>query len=875
MRKKNDGGMRVRNLARVSKGGEWPLEAPIAFGLLPCTWDGQRGKCLPICALFVFLSKYLCAFPSNMTPSLSRFRPLVLATTIAALLAGGSAQASLVLFNESNTTGNFTLPTGFNLLSGAAISPATATVHEGSSSSWTTLIDGILGANSANGASVTPNNNESVLFSLDLSTNIFGYSLTSLDSYSLWGDSGRDNQDYTIQYATVSAPTTFLPLTLVENHTGAPLNSTHSRLTDTTGFLGAVSGISSLRFTFVNQENGYTGFREFIALGTASTAGLTWSGNNGTGGNSTWTSGADNNWKNSSTGVAQNYSSADALTFDSTGANTNITVQSAGLNAFNLKFTNDETKAYTLSGGAITTGAVNAFGSGIVTIKSALVGPNVTMTGSGLLDISGAITGAGGVSKSEAGILNLSGANTYTGVTQLAGGILNAATFSDYGVPGSLGARPSDEARNVGILFQGGTLQYTGATAQSTNRAIRISTNGGATIDASGSTPEATLSFTATSSPDFFENAGNRTLTLTGTNTGNNTFGMAITEAGRTSVVKNGPGTWVLSGANTYSGQTVINAGALRITTSGGLGAGGFNGTSNSLIADGGALELQGDITVNEHFHFTGAGPAGAGGLRSVSGNNSLTTDFAIDGDSVIGVDAGTLTVTAKIYTDLFSGPGITKVGAGTLVFAGANSYNGPTSVNGGTLVVNGSLTGSSTLTVNNGGVLILGAISNVNPNATIGFGGGPEATSGGTLRIADNLGANDSAATETFGALALTLDSTLDFGTSTGGVKLLFSSFDPHSAETGANLAITNWTGLNYTLGTDATDRLIFNGDASDFTNAFAQSDVSFNGITGYQAISFGPNAGYEIVAVPEPSSWMLVPTVLGLLRFRQRRRA
>jgi hypothetical protein len=43
---------------------------------------------------------------------------------------------------------------------------------------------------------------------------------------------------------------------------------------------------------------------------------------------------------------------------------------------------------------------------------------------------------------------------------------------------------------------------------------------------------------------------------------------------------------------------------------------------------------------------------------------------------------------------------------------------------------------------------------------------------------------------------------------------------------------------------------------------------------LAGYQAISFGPNSGYEIVAVPEPSSWMLAASLLGLIRFRNRRR-
>jgi autotransporter-associated beta strand protein len=128
-------------------------------------------------------------------------------------------------------------------------------------------------------------------------------------------------------------------------------------------------------------------------------------------------------------------------------------------------------------------------------------------------------TGAGGATlvKQGAGTAFLTSTSSYSGITILEGGILNVSNFSDYGVNGGLGNRSADGGGNVGILFRGGTLQYTGSTAQSTNRAIRLSTTGGGgTIDASGSIPSATLSFTATSSPDFFEAPGNRTLTLTG-----------------------------------------------------------------------------------------------------------------------------------------------------------------------------------------------------------------------------------------------------------------------------------------------------------------------------------------------------------------------
>ena len=206
-------------------------------------------------------------------------------------------------------------------------------------------------------------------------------------------------------------------------------------------------------------------------------------------------------------------------------------------------------------------------------------------------------TGLSGITKKGAGTMQLAATNTFTGITVLEGGILDVTQLSDYGLPGSLGSRAAD-GLDVGVLFRGGTLRYRGATPQRSDRAIRLSTTGGGgTIDASGATPDAAMRFTATTSPNFFENPGDRVLSLIGSNTGSNLFGMAIGEAGGvTAVNKAGPGRWILGGVNTYSGPTIISNGTLLVNGSTATGAvsvlagtslGGTGVVGGQVILDG------------------------------------------------------------------------------------------------------------------------------------------------------------------------------------------------------------------------------------------------------------------------------------------------
>jgi autotransporter-associated beta strand protein len=461
--------------------------------------------------------------------------------------------------------------------------------------------------------------------------------------------------------------------------------------------------------------------------------------------------------------------------------------------------------------------------------------------------VSAAVTEASGglgITKSGAGTMVLSSvANNYSGVTTIEGGVLNVASLSNYGVDGSLGKRAaSSDGSEIGILFRGGTLQYTGSTAQSTNRAIRLSTTGGGgTIDASGSNSAATVSFTAASSPNFFEAPGNRTLTLTGSNTGNNTFAMAIGDAGgATSLVKSGTGKWVLSGNSNYGGQTDITAGTLVAASNTALGTGGHNGATMSWVRDGATLALQGGISLDEHFHVWGSGVDGLGAVRSLSGNNALTNapgggpGYALRSNTTVGVDAGKLTVTG-FYQDGGSF-GLNKVGAGTLELSGSNTYTGATTVSAGTLYVTGALNSSAVT---------------VGANGTIGRNGVGAGNLGNGLAI--NAGGN----LDLTGA-ALASNSTGILSLTGGSLNLGNLTFED----------LVGWDWANAALGTYELIDGTFSIDWGSTAYLSAESAYDFgNGKKGYFT-----SGSLNVVVIPEPRAALLGG--LGLLVLLRRRR-
>lgn len=231
------------------------------------------------------------------------------------------------------------------------------------------------------------------------------------------------------------------------------------------------------------------------------------------------------------------------------------------------------------------------------------------------------ISGAGPLTKEGAGTLTLTGANTYTGATNINSGTVNANNASALG-------------NNSAVTVN------TGATLNLGNSLTSGSLAGGGNV-----------------------NLNANTLT-TGNNNSDTTFSGVISGTG--GLIKDGAGVLTLSGANTYSGATTVNAGTVKIngntgssiaTINNGATVAG-NGTLGGLIVESGAvaapgnggigtLNVTGDVTFNNGSTYqvetdpagnadkitaTGAGAINGGTVSVLAGggNYSPSTDYTI-----------------------------------------------------------------------------------------------------------------------------------------------------------------------------------------------------------------------------------------------------
>lgn len=253
----------------------------------------------------------------------------------------------------------------------------------------------------------------------------------------------------------------------------------------------------------------------------------------------------------------------------------------------------------------------------------------------------------GSLHKAGAGTLVLAGTHTYTGATTITGGVLSTGLLANQGSPSGIGAAGSSSSN---LVIDGGTLRYTGPLLAGSGfwtRAFTIGANGAA-IDLSTATGQLRIN-----GGIVFSGNGPRTLTITtGAQGGRLNSVLGDGNGGATSLVKNGSGTLLVTGANTYTGPLQILAG----TVQHGFGNpdGGSSGTGHSVaISNGAALTFRhaGDNTVTYNAPISGEGSVTmnysnslAGGSLTLGGNNSFSGGLTINptnGTNALPLKAG------------------------------------------------------------------------------------------------------------------------------------------------------------------------------------------------------------------------------------------
>ena len=198
----------------------------------------------------------------------------------------------------------------------------------------------------------------------------------------------------------------------------------------------------------------------------------------------------------------------------------------------------------------------------------------------------------------------------------------------------------------------------------------------------------------------------------TGTNPGSGEISGSIGDsltgtAGQlaTSITKAGVGTWTLSGANTYSGATKVQAGTLVFTRSDALGGGALDITTGAKVR----LDYIGTRQVSALTYDAGAAlPSGTYGSSASIATNQDDTRFAGLGTVTVGA-IGSPTITTLVRTSgnepSNGGEAVTFTAtvAGTAPTGSVRFYDGLTLIGSGTL--DGSYQTSLTTSLLAGGV--------------------------------------------------------------------------------------------------------------------------------------------------------------------------
>ncbi len=432
------------------------------------------------------------------------------------------------------------------------------------------------------------------------------------------------------------------------------------------------------------------------------------------------------------------FNRTDDVTFsgDITGSG-NVT--KLGSNTLTLGGNNSHTGATTVSAGALRVTSVTALGTtatGTTVVSDAAlelsggvaVGAEVlTLNGTGV-SIGGALRNVSGASSYAGGIVLASDSriNSDASTLTLSGGITGAARSVAFGGAGDIAVTGAIATTSGAVSKDGsGTLTLSGVNTYTSVTAINAGTvavSGGSAIADAGAVsiadaPGAIFKLNASETIGSLSGGGStggsvnlqaNTLTVgDGTST---SFAGTITGIGGI-LTKQGNGTLTVSGANSYTGVTNVNAGTLKVDTGGSLGSG--PATVKATLLAGPGVTIGNNITMTgtqtsillAGWDFQTTTNGGTAAVASAVGTPSPLVYVANFGTGTIYLDgtnsSSTFTtgvtnpqVTGFSGTALNAGPGFsTSTSVGALALANNTA-------NGKFVVFNVNMSGLSNLAV-------------------------------------------------------------------------------------------------------------------------------------------------------------------------------
>ncbi|PLX78442.1 MAG: hypothetical protein C0614_08530, partial [Desulfuromonas sp.] len=302
----------------------------------------------------------------------------------------------------------------------------------------------------------------------------------------------------------------------------------------------------------------------------------------------------------------------------------------------------------------------------------------------------GTMSGSGGLIKSGTGNLTLSGTNSYTGGTSVAGGSLTGDTSSLQG----------QIVNNATVIFSQ-SFDGTYAGDMSGNGSLSKAGSGNLTLTGSNSYAGGTIVSAGTLTGDTSSLQGQvvNQAAVVFNQSIDGTYAGDMSGAG--TLTKTGSGNLTLSGTNSYAGGTTVSAGTL---------TGDTNSLQGQVVNDGTVVFSQGfdgtfagDIVGEGFLVKSGAGNLTLTGVNRYSGGTvvsegSLTgTTYSLLGDIINNAQVIFIQDFDGTYSGNMSGSGsLIKEGAGTVTMTGALDYTGGTEIIEGELLGDIVYSGSS-----------------------------------------------------------------------------------------------------------------------------------------------------------------------------------